>query len=95
MDQELAALEQKLTSLVAHTRALRAANPSLTDPPRPGQRVCVPPAGSRGCRSYQLARGDTLERAAARLRTTPGALLRLNPAMAPRDFTQGRIICID
>jgi LysM repeat protein len=76
-------------------RALRAANPSLTDPPRPGQRVCVPPAGSRGCRSYQLARGDTLERAAARLRTTPGALLRLNPTMAPRDFTQGRIICID
>ena len=76
-------------------RALRAANPSLTDPPRPGQRVCVPPAGSRGCQSYQLARGDTLERAAARLRTTPGVLLRLNPTMAPRDFTQGRIICID
>jgi regulator of replication initiation timing len=29
MDQELAVLEQKLTSLVAHTRALRAANESL------------------------------------------------------------------
>ena len=29
MDQDLAALEQKLTSLIAHTRALRAANESL------------------------------------------------------------------
>jgi regulator of replication initiation timing len=29
MDQEIAALEQKLLSLVAHTRALRAANESL------------------------------------------------------------------
>ena len=29
MDQDLAALEQKLTSLIVHTRALRAANESL------------------------------------------------------------------
>jgi regulator of replication initiation timing len=29
MDHELAALEQKVTTLVAHTRALRAANESL------------------------------------------------------------------
>ena len=29
MDQDLATLEQKLTSLIAHTRALRAANESL------------------------------------------------------------------
>ena len=29
MDSELAALEQKLLGLVAHTRALRAANESL------------------------------------------------------------------
>jgi hypothetical protein len=29
MDSELAALEQKLLTLVAHTRALRAANESL------------------------------------------------------------------
>lgn len=29
MDSELAVLEQKLTTLVAHTRALRAANESL------------------------------------------------------------------
>ena len=29
MDSELAALEQKLLALVAHTRALRAANESL------------------------------------------------------------------
>jgi len=29
VDQDLAALEQKLTSLIAHTRALRAANESL------------------------------------------------------------------
>lgn len=75
-------------------RAMRAANPSLPDQPQPGQRFCAPPAGSRGCRTYTLAAGDTLERAAVRLRTTPGALLRLNPTMAPRDFVQGRIICI-
>ena len=88
-------IEDLLIRFDVSYRALRAANPSLNDPPRPGQRVCVPPAGSRGCRSYQLARGDTLERTAARLRTTQRALLRLNPTMAPRDFTQGRIICID
>jgi regulator of replication initiation timing len=29
MDHDLAALEQKLTSLIAHTRALRAANEDL------------------------------------------------------------------
>jgi regulator of replication initiation timing len=29
MDQELAALEQKLAALIAHTRALRAANEDL------------------------------------------------------------------
>jgi len=29
MDADLAALEQKLTTLIAHTRALRAANESL------------------------------------------------------------------
>jgi uncharacterized protein (TIGR02449 family) len=29
MDQDLAALEQKLSALIAHTRALRAANESL------------------------------------------------------------------
>jgi len=29
MDQDLTALEQKLSSLIAHTRALRAANESL------------------------------------------------------------------
>jgi chromosome segregation ATPase len=29
MDNDLAALEQKLTTLLAHTRALRAANESL------------------------------------------------------------------
>ena len=29
MDSDLAALEQKLTTLIAHTRALRAANESL------------------------------------------------------------------
>jgi cell division protein ZapB len=29
MDQELDALERKLTTLIAHTRALRAANESL------------------------------------------------------------------
>ena len=76
-------------------RAMRAANPSLPDQPQPGQRFCAPPVGSRGCRTYALAAGDTLERAAVRLRTTPGALLRLNPTMAPRDFVQGRIICIE
>lgn len=75
-------------------RAMRAANPSLPDQPLPGQRFCAPPAGSRGCRTYTLVAGDTLERVAVRLRTTPGALLRLNPTMAPRDFVQGRIICI-
>ena len=29
MDQDLAALEQKLSALIAHTRALRTANESL------------------------------------------------------------------
>jgi cell division protein ZapB len=29
MDQDLAALEEKLSALIAHTRALRAANESL------------------------------------------------------------------
>ena len=88
-------IEDLLIRFDVSYRALRMANPSLPDAPQPGTRFCVPPAGSRGCRTYQLAAGDTLDRAAARLRMTPGALLRLNPTMAPRDFTQGRIICID
>jgi LysM repeat protein len=88
-------IEDLLVRYDVSYRAMRAANPSLSDQPQPGQRYCAPPAGSRGCRTYTLARGDTLERAAARTRTSPGALLRLNPAMAPRDFTAGRVICIE
>ncbi len=88
-------LEDLLVRFDVSYRAMRAANPALSDQPQPGQRYCAPPAGSRGCRTYTLAPGDTLERAAARLRTTPGALLRLNPAMAPRDFSGGRVICIE
>lgn len=88
-------LEDLLLRFDVSYRAMRAANPSLSEQPQPGMRFCAPPAGSRGCRTYTLAAGDTLERAAARLRTTPGTLLRLNPAMAPRDFSQGRVICIE
>ncbi len=64
-----------------------------------GQRYCVPPVGTRriclgGARSYVMAAGETLDTLAAKLNVTPGRLLRLNPGLAPSDFSEGRQICV-
>jgi LysM repeat protein len=75
-------------------QALISANPTLTGQPQPGQPLCIPPAGARGCKSYGMGPRESLESVATRLRTTPAALLRANPNLAPGDFASGRIICI-
>lgn len=79
-------------------RAMRATNPAL----RPGglvagTRYCAPPAGTRQLcgsnRSYTIQPGETLASLAARLNTTPGRLLMLNPTLLPTDFSSGTVIC--
>lgn len=80
-------------------QAMRSANPYL-DPSRltPGAHYCAPPSGARQLcsryRTYRLQEGDTLGIVAARLRTTAGRLLMLNPTMLPTDFTSGALICV-
>lgn len=88
--------------LIAHNvsyRAMRSANPQLM----PGYLIagteyCAPPAGTRqvctGLRSYTIQPEETLDTLAARLRTTRGRLLALNPTLLPSDFSSGTVICI-
>ena len=88
--------------LVAHNvsyRAMRSANPQLM----PGYLIagteyCAPPSGTRqtcaGLRSYTIQPEETLDTLAARLRTTRGRLLALNPTLLPSDFSSGTVICI-
>ena len=81
-------------------QAFRLSNPRMQPAALvAGQRYCVPPVGTRriclgGARSYVLQAGETLDSLAAKLRVTPGRLLRLNPGLAPSDFGEGRQICV-
>lgn len=89
-----------LIDLNVSYKALRTANPTL----RPGRMTvgaayCAPPAGSRepctGRPRYTVAEGDSLARIAARVNTTAGRLLMLNPTLLPTDFSQsGTVICL-
>lgn len=88
--------------LIAHNvsyRAMRSANPQLM----PGYLIagteyCAPPAGTRqictGLRAYTIQPEETLDTLAARLRTTRGRLLALNPTLLPSDFSSGTVICV-
>ena len=80
--------------------AFSQANPRLSPTALlPGQRYCVPPkpatpsCGS-GTTRLTITEGQTLSSLAANLRITQGRLLRLNPSLAPSEFTVGRQICV-
>lgn len=80
-------------------RAMRSANPRLSPGALfVGQSYCAPPTGSRqtcqNLRSYTILPGEDLETLAAKLRTTKGRLLALNPTLLPSDFSSGTVICI-
>ena len=81
-------------------QAFQQANPQLS-PSRliPGQQYCVPPRQPAptcpsGTTRMVIPEGETLNNLAINLRTTPGRLLRLNPTLAPSEFTAGRQICV-
>ena len=64
-----------------------------------GQRYCVPPEGTRricarGAKSYVIGADETLETLAVKLKVSAGRLLRLNPNLAPGDFSEGQQICV-
>ena len=79
--------------------ALQAANPGLNIEAIPaGQRLCIPPAGSRrlcgdGLRSHVKDSGETLSSLAQRFDISVSRLLRINADLAPSDFIAGRVIC--
>lgn len=77
----------------------RAANPLFdADRPLPGQRYVVPGPGGegeRGVDEYLIPGGGSLRQAARDLGIPAGRLLRLNPSMAPSDFTGGRVIIVN
>jgi len=78
----------------------RLANPQLSPTTLvPGQRYCVPPRQSapacpNGTTRTTIPEGETLSGLASNLRITVGRLLRLNPTLAPSEFTAGRQICV-
>ena len=78
--------------------AFRLANPELVPGRlRAGQEYCVPPRGTLPgcplCAGQTVVRdGEDLAALAKRLGVSVGALLRRNPALAPSDFTPGRIV---
>ena len=80
-------------------QAFALSNPQLNmDLLIPAQRYCVPPMGSRGlcppgANSEVVGQNENLLTLAARLHTTPAALLKLNQNLAPADFVTGRVIC--
>ncbi len=80
--------------------AMRAANPALsTTRIAPGTVFCAPPAGTGqlcpgGSALYTLGPNETLDSVALARGVSPGRLLRLNPFLAPRDFSAGQQICL-
>lgn len=81
-------------------QSFRQANPRLSPTALvPGQRFCVPPRDTTGgcgdgSTRMVIGEGETLSTLAANLRITVGRLLRLNPTLAPSEFTAGRQICV-
>lgn len=76
-------------------RTLQNANPNVDlEGIRGGDVLCIP-EGNVACDApltVALGAGDTLNSAAAAYQTTPAALLRANPCLAPGDFKQGAVI---
>ena len=81
-------------------QAFQQANPQISPSALvPGQRYCVPPKQAApscpgGTTRMTISEGETLSTLAANLRITVGRLLRLNPTLAPSEFTAGRQICV-
>lgn len=81
-------------------QAMRAANPSLAPSQMvAGRPFCAPPAGTRQVcstvyRTYRMLPGETLASLAARLGTTQGRLLMLNPSLLPSDFAEDAVVCV-
>ena len=76
---------------------LQQANPTVNlDTLAAGQVLCVPRENT-ACpvlHTYTIQPEDTLESIALRMNTSLAALLRLNPCLAPSDFTAGKCIYI-
>lgn len=82
-------------------RALQSCNPGMDmGALRPGETLCIPPAGTRGAigsttaPSHTIERQETLETIARRYRTSVARLFEENPVLAPDDFIAGRLIAI-
>ena len=80
--------------------ALSAANPGadLTALVQ-GQRLCIPPAGSRGscadgAAAQELGADTTAAALAQQLGVTLQSLMMANPTFTPTDFLKGRLICV-
>ena len=80
--------------------ALSAANPGvdLTALVR-GQRLCIPPAGSRGscadgAAAQELGADTTAAALAQQLGISLQSLMMANPTFTPTDFLKGRLVCI-
>ena len=80
--------------------ALSAANPGvdLTALVQ-GQRLCIPPAGSRGncangAAAQELGADTTAAALAQQLGISLQSLMMANPTFTPTDFLKGRLVCI-
>lgn len=80
--------------------ALSAANPGvdLTALVQ-GQRLCIPPAGSRGsctdgAAAQELGADTTAAALAQQLGISLQSLMMANPTFTPTDFLKGRLICV-
>ena len=92
---ETAADVQLRANINRHT--LQQANPTVNlDQLTAGQMLCVPRenAACPVLHTYTIQPEDTLESIALRMNTSLAALLRLNPCLAPSDFTAGKCIYI-
>ena len=80
--------------------ALSAANPGvdLTALVQ-GQRLCIPPAGSRGncangAAAQELGADTTAAALAQQLGISLQSLMMANPTFTPTDFLKGRLVCV-
>ena len=81
-------------------KAYEAANPGvdLTALVQ-GQRLCIPPAGSRGscadgAAAQELGADTTAAALAQQLGISLQSLMMANPTFTPTDFLKGRLVCV-
>ena len=80
--------------------ALSAANPGIDLTALvQGQRLCIPPAGSRGncangAAAQELGADTTAAALAQQLGISLQSLMMANPTFTPTDFLKGRLVCI-